>query len=84
MGIIQGHSQLLFSHSIDDILADSDSDLPEDMDAEEEGGATTSASKRSKKSKQQKSTYIREDPDEIVDLADLKSIGNVLSKLGGN
>ncbi|KAI8033573.1 RRP12-like protein isoform X1 [Drosophila gunungcola] len=71
------------SYTIDDILADSDSDLPEDMDAEEEGGAggaaAAAAGKRSKKSKQQKSTYIREDPDEIVDLADLKSIGNVLT-----
>ncbi|XP_043659100.1 RRP12-like protein [Drosophila teissieri] len=67
------------SYTIDDILADSDSDLPEDMDAEEEGGAAAAASKRSKKAKQQKSTYIREDPDEIVDLADLKSIGNVLT-----
>ncbi|XP_039499493.1 RRP12-like protein [Drosophila santomea] len=66
------------SYTIDDILADSDSDLPEDMDAEDEGGAAA-ASKRSKKAKQQKSTYIREDPDEIVDLADLKSIGNVLT-----
>ncbi|XP_017055548.1 RRP12-like protein [Drosophila ficusphila] len=67
------------SYTIDDILADSDSDLPDDMDAEDENGAGTSAGKRGKKSKQQKSTYIREDPDEIVDLADLKSIGNVLT-----
>ncbi|EDV47177.2 LOW QUALITY PROTEIN: uncharacterized protein Dere_GG19496 [Drosophila erecta] len=67
------------SYTIDDILADSDSDLPEDMDAEDEGGTATAASKRAKKAKQQKSTYIREDPDEIVDLADLKSIGNVLT-----
>ncbi|EDX01601.1 RRP12-like protein [Drosophila yakuba] len=67
------------SYTIDDILADSDSDLPEDMDAEDEGGAAAAANKRSKKAKQQKSTYIREDPDEIVDLADLKSIGNVLT-----
>ncbi|KAH8238332.1 hypothetical protein KR032_004084 [Drosophila birchii] len=67
------------SYTIDDILADSDSDLPEDeMDAEDaEGGG---ANKRRNKTKQpKKSTYIREDPDEIVDLADLKSIGNVLT-----
>ncbi|EDV38304.1 uncharacterized protein Dana_GF21762 [Drosophila ananassae] len=63
------------SYTIDDILADSDSDLPEDMDAEEESEA---AGKKRNKTKQ-KSTYIREDPDEIVDLADLKSIGNVLT-----
>ncbi|BFG01171.1 RRP12-like protein [Drosophila madeirensis] len=66
------------SQTIDDILADSDSDLPEEMDAEEEG-ATAAAGKRRSKAKQQRSTYIREDPDEIVDLADLKSIGNVLT-----
>nr|AAK93177.1 LD28893p [Drosophila melanogaster] len=67
------------SYTIDDMLADSDSDLPEDMDAKDEAGAAAAASKRSKNAKQQKSTYIREDPDEIVDLADLKSIGNVLT-----
>lgn len=67
---------------IDDILADSDSDLPEDMETED-GVATTKPgmSKSKSKSKQPRSTYIREDVDEIVDLADLKSIGNVLSKL---
>lgn len=48
------------------------------MDAEDEGGA---GKKRTKAKQTKKSTYIREDPDEIVDLADLKSIGNVLSKL---
>lgn len=48
------------------------------MDAEEESEA---AGKKRNKTKQ-KSTYIREDPDEIVDLADLKSIGNVLSESG--
>ncbi|XP_060661912.1 RRP12-like protein [Drosophila nasuta] len=66
------------SYTIDDILADSDSDLPEDMDTEE-GAATSSKSKNKTKSKQARSTYIREDEDEIVDLADLKSIGNVLT-----
>ncbi|KAH8387862.1 hypothetical protein KR093_009905 [Drosophila rubida] len=66
------------SYTIDDILADSDSDLPEDMDTEE-GGAAAGKSKAKSKSKQARSTYIREDADEIVDLADLKSIGNVLT-----
>ncbi|XP_022228398.2 RRP12-like protein isoform X2 [Drosophila obscura] len=67
------------SYTIDDILADSDSDLPEDMDAEEEGAVAVAGKRRSKAKQQQRSTYIREDPDEIVDLADLKSIGNVLT-----
>lgn len=68
--------------SIDDILADSDSDLPEDLEDEEGGAAAKSRSAKSKaKSKQPRSTYIREDADEIVDLADLKSIGNVLSRI---
>ncbi|KAM8718828.1 hypothetical protein ACLKA7_001524 [Drosophila subpalustris] len=68
------------SYTIDDILADSDSDLPEDMETED-GVATTklAMSKSTSKSKQSRSTYIREDVDEIVDLADLKSIGNVLT-----
>lgn len=66
--------------SIDDILADSDSDLPEDMEAEDENGAASAAAGKKRNKTKQKSTYIREDPDEIVDLADLKSIGNVLSE----
>ncbi|KAH8271127.1 hypothetical protein KR018_000867 [Drosophila ironensis] len=70
------------SYTIDDILADSDSDLPEDMDADDEDGAGAGKKQRNK-AKQQKSTYIREDPDEIVDLADLKSIGNVLTSGSG-
>lgn len=60
--------------SIDDILADSDSDLPEDMDEDD-----TPAHDKSK-SKKDRDTFIREDPEDIVDLADIKSIGNVLSK----
>lgn len=59
--------------SIDDILADSDSDLPDDMDDDDEEDKT--------KTKKQRNTFIREDPEDIVDLADIKSIGNVLSKL---
>lgn len=64
----------LFVFSIDDILADSDSDLPEDMDEDD-----TPAHDKSK-SKKDRDTFIREDPEDIVDLADIKSIGNVLSK----
>ncbi|XP_032582691.1 RRP12-like protein [Drosophila sechellia] len=68
------------SYTIDDMLADSDSDLSEDMDTNDEGAAAAAArTDRRKKSKQQNSTFIREDPDEIVDLADLKSIGSVLT-----
>ncbi|XP_017466364.1 PREDICTED: RRP12-like protein [Rhagoletis zephyria] len=62
------------STTIDDILADSDSDLPEDMDAD--NGDHNKAEKRKPK---RNSTYIREDPEDIVDLADIKSIGNVLT-----
>ncbi|EDW00336.1 RRP12-like protein [Drosophila grimshawi] len=69
------------TYTIDDILADSDSDLPEDMEEMDEDGSATKkrAAKSKSKSKQARSTYIREDADEIVDLADLKSIGNVLT-----
>ncbi|XP_067641369.1 RRP12-like protein [Eurosta solidaginis] len=63
------------SVTIDDILADSDSDLPEDMVTED--GAHDKADK--KKQKRKNSTFIREDPEDIVDLADIKSIGNVLT-----
>ncbi|XP_005182344.2 RRP12-like protein [Musca domestica] len=61
------------SVTIDDILADSDSDLPEDMDEDD-----TPARDKSK-SKKDRDTFIREDPEDIVDLADIKSIGNVLT-----
>ncbi|XP_053948868.1 RRP12-like protein [Anastrepha ludens] len=63
------------SVTIDDILADSDSDLPEDMDTND--GVPNKAEK--KKQKRGGSTFIREDPEDIVDLADIKSIGNVLT-----
>ncbi|ALC49496.1 CG2691 [Drosophila busckii] len=68
------------SYTIDDILADSDSDsdLPEDMDTED-GAGKTRAVKSKIKAKQARSTYIREDADDIVDLADVRSIGNVLT-----
>lgn len=64
----------VFNYSIDDILADSDSDLPEDMDEDD------NRQDNGNKSKKQRNTFIREDPEDIVDLADIKSIGNVLSK----
>ncbi|XP_075158703.1 RRP12-like protein [Haematobia irritans] len=62
------------SVTIDDILADSDSDLPEDMD--EDGPERDN---KQIKSKKQRNTFIREDPEDIVDLADIKSIANVLT-----
>ncbi|XP_030379067.1 RRP12-like protein [Scaptodrosophila lebanonensis] len=65
------------SYTIDDILADSDSDLPDDLEADDD--EPNASKKRGKPSKKTRSTYIREDVDEIVDLADLKSIGNVLT-----
>lgn len=54
-------------------MADSDSDLPDDMDEDMDDSAVKT------KSKKQRNTFIREDPEDIVDLADIKSIGNVLS-----
>lgn len=68
---------LIFLNSIDDILADSDSDsdLPEDMDDDDEDKNTAVKSK----TKKHRNTFIREDPEDIVDLADIKSVGNVLS-----
>ncbi|XP_065366328.1 RRP12-like protein [Calliphora vicina] len=62
------------SVTIDDILADSDSDLPEDMDDDDDHNAADKS-----KNKKQRHTFIREDPEDIVDLADIKSIGNVLT-----
>lgn len=51
------------------------------MDTEQDGGIKEKRVSKSKsKSKQSRSTYIREDADEIVDLVDLKSISNVLSE----
>lgn len=59
-----------FLFSIEDILADSDSDFDDkDEDAPP-----------AKKSKQQAS-FIQEDPESIVDLADVNSIGRITSNL---
>ncbi|XP_013109377.2 RRP12-like protein [Stomoxys calcitrans] len=63
------------SVTIDDILADSDSDLPEDMEDDEQSAGQDNKSK----TKKQRNTFIREDPEDIVDLADIKSIANVLT-----
>lgn len=63
-------------------MRDSDSDLPEQMETEQDNGINVKrvVSKSKSKSKYVRSTYIREEDDEIVDLVDLKSIGNVLSE----
>ncbi|KAL9880391.1 RRP12-like protein [Glossina fuscipes] len=61
------------SITIEDILADSDSDLPEDM---ETNGNESSTKTKAKKSR---NTFIKEDPEDIVDLADIKSVGNILT-----
>lgn len=63
----------LFFRRIDDILEDSDSDLPNDSGDEMDD-------KKTKGTKKSKKTFIKEAPEEIVDLADIRSIGNVLSE----
>lgn len=54
-----------------DILADSDSDLDDDMEVD----------KQPTKKTKQRETYIQEDPDSIVDLADINSIGKITCKM---
>lgn len=66
----------MVSFRIDDILEDSDSDLPNASDDEMDD-------KKNKGAKKSKKTFIKEAPEEIVDLADIKSIGNVLSEFLG-
>lgn len=56
-----------------DILADSDSDLDDDMEVDSQ------PVKKTKRSE----TYIQEDPENIVDLADINSIGKITCKLFG-
>lgn len=62
--------------SIEDILADSDSDYDEMDDG------TGKSSKPTKKTKNQAS-FIQEDPDNIVDLADVNAIGRITCKWDG-
>ncbi|XP_055376742.1 RRP12-like protein [Condylostylus longicornis] len=57
--------------TIDDILAESETDSM-DEDAENKKGKSSKKSNRNE-------TFIQEDPEEIVDLADLKYMGNILS-----
>jgi ribosomal RNA-processing protein 12 len=62
----------VFSCRIDDILADSDSDM---SDAESDGGKD--------KARTNPDTYIREDPDMIVDLADADVMNKITSSQPG-
>lgn len=59
-----------FFLSLQDILADSDSDLDDDMEVDKQPAKKT----------KQRETYIQEDPDSIVDLADINSIGKITCK----
>lgn len=56
--------------SMQDILADSDSDLDDDMEDDKQPAKKT----------KQRETYIQEDPDSIVDLADINSIAKITCK----
>lgn len=60
----------LLIYSLQDILADSDSDFDDDMEVD----------KQPTKKTKQSETYIQEDPDSIVDLADINSIGKITCK----
>lgn len=60
---------ILFLFSIDDILADSDSDMSDDDEKE-----------NAKKAKKNPQTYIRETEDSIVDLADADAFSRITSK----
>lgn len=62
--------------TIQEILADSD-DSDSDFDEPEE--KQQKQPQRSKRSEKSQSAYIKEDEDTIVDLADIKAIGNVMT-----
>lgn len=66
--------------SIDDILADSDSDLDDDMDVDDGKLSRDAATTHKRLGKKQHETFIQEDPDSIVDLTDLNAIGQITSK----
>lgn len=66
-----------FSCRIDDILADSDSELENDIMMD--GEADQRPKVKAKRSKEQR--YIREDADTIVDLADINAMSKITCKL---
>lgn len=67
---------LAFFHRIDDILADSDSELENDILMDDEADQRPKV--KAKRAKEQK--YIREDADTIVDLADINAMSKISCK----
>lgn len=67
---------IFFIHRIDDILADSDSELENDIMMDDD--AEQRPKVKVKRSKEQK--YIHEDADTIVDLADINAMSNISCK----
>lgn len=61
-------------HRIDDILADSDSELENDILMDDE---TKPEQKTKKKNRARDDRYIREDVDHIVDLADINAMSKI-------
>lgn len=63
----------------EDVSSDSSDDMIEDID----DNLLTEApkSKKAQRKKPSSTAHIRENPEEIVDLADMRMIGNVISKL---
>lgn len=77
----------IFYFSIEDILADSDdddvyNDSSDEMMEDIDDNLINEAPKSKKVQIKKLSTkaHIRENPEEIVDLADMRMIGNVISK----
>lgn len=66
-----------FSSSIDDILADSDSELENDIMMDDE---SKPEQRPKKKARSRDERYIHEDLDDIVDLADVNAIGKITCK----
>lgn len=69
---------MLISFRIDDILADSDSDMS--LDEEVETGKKQKGKKNLKNKKKEPETYIHETEDGIVDLADTDGFSRITSK----
>lgn len=67
--------QLFLSHfaSIDDVLADSDSDLENDIMLDNDG----KGEQRKRKTGDKDQKYIHEDPESIVDLMDINAMSKI-------